>query len=137
MLPLAVRFYVAATAVVAAAAALLLAVVDQGDVVDRPWLVAVFGALIALEHLFETRLVLDREQGESYGHEESYFVAMALLASPIAVVLAFAFWTAEHTAPEEAVPGERAGAATTPTDVAAMSAHAQMERLRSDDPTAR
>jgi PAS domain S-box-containing protein len=90
MLPLAVRFYVAATAVVAAAAALLLAVVDQGDVVDRPWLVAVFGALIALEHLFETRLVLDREQGESYGHEESYFVAMALLASPIAVVLAFA-----------------------------------------------
>jgi hypothetical protein len=63
--------------------------------------------------------------------------AAIVRVNALSALVAFAFWAAEHTAPEEAVPGESAGAATKPATVAAMTAHAQMERLRSDDPTAR
>jgi PAS domain S-box-containing protein len=87
---LSVRLYVAATVVLAAGLVLLVAVVEKGGLFDRPWLIAAFGALIALEHLFEGRLVREGEQGESYSYEESFLVAMALLASPFAVTLAFA-----------------------------------------------
>ena len=84
---LAVRIYVACTSLLAVAAVAALAVVDPR--LERLWLTGAFAALIALEHLFETRLVRRGEQGESYSHEESFLAAMALLASPISVVAAF------------------------------------------------
>ena len=90
MFPLSVRLYVAGVSALAAVLLLALAALDAHQPVDRPWLVFAFAGLIALEHLFETRLVRRGEQGESYSHEESYFVAMALLASPFSVALTFA-----------------------------------------------
>ena len=84
-----VRAYVAGIAVLAAVAAAALVAVDAGETIDEPWLLVTFAALIALEHLFATRLVRKGGQGESYSHEESFLVAMAMLASPLSVVSAF------------------------------------------------
>ena len=81
--------YVGAVTVAAVAAVVALAAAP-GPGFDDPLLIALFGALIVGEHLFEARLVRDGEQGESTTHEESFFVAMTLLASPLAVVAAFA-----------------------------------------------
>lgn len=88
MRPLSLRLYVAAILLLAALAAIALTAIS-GEGVEREWLIAVFAALIAAEHLFETRLVHEGEQGESTTHEESFLVAMAFLASPPSVVLAF------------------------------------------------
>ncbi len=90
MLPLSLRLYVVAVSALAAVLLSALAVFDERDTFDRPWLAVVFASLIALEHLFETRLVHAGEEGESYSHEESFLVAMALLASPLSVALTFA-----------------------------------------------
>ena len=90
MASLSVGRYVAAVCVLSAAAAVALAAVSHSQGLGRPWLIAAFAGAIALEHLFETRLPRKRDQGESTTHEESFLVAMALLAPPLSVVVAFA-----------------------------------------------
>ena len=89
IVPLPLRLYVASVAVVAAFLAAAVARASGTDI-GREWLVLVFAALIALEHVFESRLVREGEQGETTTHEESFLVALALLAPPLAVVAAFA-----------------------------------------------
>lgn len=90
MLPLRVRAYVTGVWILAGAG-LLAAVLATGDYgLDEPWLIAAFAGVIVVQHLFETRLVRGREQGESVTHEESVLVAMALIASPLSVVIVFA-----------------------------------------------
>jgi PAS domain S-box-containing protein len=84
-----VRPYVAA---VGAGAALLvgaLVLANRGPDLGRLWLMFAFGAVLTLEHLFEGRIARRSGQGETFGHEESYLVAMALLASPVAVIIGF------------------------------------------------
>ncbi|MDQ3992659.1 MAG: PAS domain S-box protein, partial [Actinomycetota bacterium] len=82
--------YVAAVCALAVVSAAALAALDGYHGLGRPWLIAAFAGAIALEHLFETRLLRKPGQGESTTHEESFLVAMALLAPPLAVVIAFA-----------------------------------------------
>ncbi len=84
------RLYVGLVALAALAVVLVLAVTDAGGGLDEPWLILPFAAVIALEHLFDTRIARSSEEGESYSHEESFLVAMAMVAPPLAVVLAFA-----------------------------------------------
>ena len=88
-LPLAVRLYVAAMAALAAGVILALVAVDDGRF-HRLWLMLAFAAVLVLEHFFQGRLARSSGQGESYGHEESFLVAMALLSSPLTVGVAFA-----------------------------------------------
>lgn len=83
------RPYVAAVSLLALAGLSALATISD-DPLDRAWLIAAFAAVIAAEHLFETRIVWKGAEGESTFHEESFLVAMALLAPPLAVGLAFA-----------------------------------------------
>lgn len=91
MLPPVARAYVALTAVLAVGAVALLLAVHDGQLVDRPALVAAFAALIGLEHLFGTRLVRGGgPQGETTTHEEAYIVALALLEPTPAVIAAVA-----------------------------------------------
>jgi two-component system phosphate regulon sensor histidine kinase PhoR len=82
-----VRLYVAAVSVLAAAAVFALAGASEGGPLERPWLTALFAALVALEHPFEIRLAW-REHGESTSNDEALLAAMAFLISPLAVVLA-------------------------------------------------
>jgi PAS domain S-box-containing protein len=84
----AVRAYVALTALLAVASVVLLTAVAGTPLVDRPWLVAAFAAVIGLEHLFGTRLVRGGPTGETTTHEEAYIVALALLEPSPAVVAA-------------------------------------------------
>ena len=84
------RLYVALVALAAGGFLSVLALSEIGGGLDRPWLIPLFAALIVLEHFFETRLVRRGEQGESYSHEESFLVAMAMVASPLDVLLTFA-----------------------------------------------
>jgi hypothetical protein len=90
VLPSAARVYVALTALLAVGAVALLIAVHDGQLVDRPVLIAAVAALIGLEHLFGTRLVRGGPQGETTTHEEAYIVALALLEPAPAVVAAVA-----------------------------------------------
>jgi PAS domain S-box-containing protein len=82
-----VRLYVAATALLAATLVVALAQTSDGGLLERPWLTALFAALLALQHPFEIRLAR-RGHGESTSNEEAIFAAMVFLTSPLAVVLA-------------------------------------------------
>lgn len=84
-----IRLYVAAVSILAATLVVVLAQTSEGDLLDRPWLTALFAALLALEHPFEIRLAR-RGHGESTSNEEAIFAAMVFLTSPLAVVLAIA-----------------------------------------------
>ena len=66
---LTLRLYVGLVAFLAALALAVLAVVAGGDVAERAWLGVLLASVIALEHLFEIRLVREGEQGESTTHE--------------------------------------------------------------------
>ena len=85
-----IRLFVAFVALLSVLAVGALAAVAGGGAFERPWLALAFAAAIALEHVFETRLVVEGEQGESTTHEESFLVAMAFLTTPLAVALTFA-----------------------------------------------
>ncbi len=89
-LPPRVRAYVTGVWIFAGAGVLAALLVTGDYGLDEPWLIAAFAGVIVLQHLFETRLVRGREQGESVIHEESVLVAMALLASPLSIVIVFA-----------------------------------------------
>ena len=90
MLPPSVGRYVTAVCALSALAAAVLAAVSGSEGVGALWLIAAFAGAIVVEHLFETRLLRGPHQGESTTHEESFLVAMTLLAPPLGVVLAFA-----------------------------------------------
>src|SRR5215218_8483533 len=90
VLPPRAQAYVAATAGLAVVAVALLLAVAGRPFVDRWWLPLSVAALIALEHLFGTRLVRAGAQGETTTHEEAYIVALALLEPTPSVVLAVA-----------------------------------------------
>ena len=90
MVSLSVGRFVTAVCAVAAASAAALVAVSGSQGLGRPWLIAAFAGAIALEHLYETRLLRKRDHGESTTHEESFLVAMTLLAPPLSVVVAFA-----------------------------------------------
>ena len=85
-----IRLFVALVGLLSVLAVAALAAVSGGDALERPWLALAFAAAIALEHLFETRLVVEGEQGESTTHEESFLVAMAFLTTSLAIALTFA-----------------------------------------------
>ena len=57
---------------------------------ERAWLAPVVAVLIALGHLGETHVLRGREQRESFSHDETYVVLLALLASPVVGSVAFA-----------------------------------------------
>ncbi len=78
--------YVAAVAALAAGTVVHTAVLSDARLGDRPWLVLAFAAAITVEHLFSTRLVRGRSEGETTTHEESYLVAAAFVLGPLGVV---------------------------------------------------
>src|SRR5215213_4171736 len=86
----AARAFVVSTALLAVGAGALLLAVAGRPLVDRPVLVLAVAALIGLEHLFATRLLRERTQGETTTHEEAYIVTLALLEPAPAVVAAVA-----------------------------------------------
>jgi PAS domain S-box-containing protein len=82
--------FVVCVCALAAAGAVGVWLLDGLEGPERPWLVVAIAALIALEHLYAApRLARGRELGETHTHEESFFVAMALLTSPLMVLVAF------------------------------------------------
>jgi len=82
------RLYIAGLCVLAVAAAVLVAAVDRG--LDRWWLGVAAAALIAVDHVFATQVRREGRQRESFSHEEAYVVVLALVASPLVAVSAFA-----------------------------------------------
>jgi PAS domain S-box-containing protein len=84
-----VHLYVAGVAGVAAAMVIGVAVVDSDPDFGRLWLALVFAAVLTLEHFFEGRIAHKSGQRESFGHEESFLVAMALLLPPVVVIVGF------------------------------------------------
>lgn len=83
------RLYIGGVATLAALLALGVALADRDPDFGRLWLVAALAAVLALEHLFEGRLARKSGQRESFGHEEAFLVAMALLAPPVVVLIGF------------------------------------------------
>jgi PAS domain S-box-containing protein len=87
-----VQGYVAA--VVLFAVGLSAAVVIAGRPgLERPWLLVVIAALVALENVLAVRL-RRREHGETVANDEALIVLAALLLSPVAALVAFAIGVA-------------------------------------------
>ena len=86
----ALRAYVAGVTALCGAAVIVAAVVWDGGVGDRPWLVFAFAAAIAVEHLFGTSLAHEGGQRETTTHEESFLVAAAFLVPPLGILAVFA-----------------------------------------------
>jgi PAS domain S-box-containing protein len=83
-----VHAYVAAVLVATGALSAALLLVGELSV-ERPWLLAVLAALVALENVLSVRLQR-RQHGETIAHEEALIVLMALLLSPASALVAFA-----------------------------------------------
>jgi PAS domain S-box-containing protein len=73
----------------AIAAVLAAARLGEDGALDRPWLLGVFAALVALENVLSIRL-RKGEEGESRAHEEALLVCMMLILPPLAALAAFA-----------------------------------------------
>ena len=82
------HLYVAAVCLLAVAAVAAVALVDPG--IERAWLGVLGAVAIALSHLFETNVRRSVRERESYTHDETFLVVLALLASPLVAVAAFA-----------------------------------------------
>ena len=89
-LPRAVQLYV--VGVVALAGGVLAALVQVDDHPawhEMPLMLAIAGVFV-IEHLFEGQIARKSGQRESFGHEESFLVAMVLLSSVFVAAVAFA-----------------------------------------------
>ncbi len=85
-LSIAARTYVAGTVALAALLLGLLVLVEEPPHVDRLGLMVAIAGVLVFEHFFQGRIAR-KGHGESYGHEESFLVAMALLAPPFTVAV--------------------------------------------------
>ena len=89
-LPRSVHLYVAGAAVLAGGVLAALVQVDDDPAWHELPLMLAVAAVFVVEHLFEGRVARKSGQRESFGHEESFLVAMVLLSSVLVAAVAFA-----------------------------------------------